>query len=85
MPLPDVLQDNVTDACHRLGYEFVERIFYEAAKDAGFCDAKDRGMALHRLWIREGYGKLPSWVKDFILRKNEIHHLKEVIHITVKD
>ena len=71
MPLPDVVPaDSVTDACRVVGFEFVERIFYEAAKEAKFPNPKDRGMALHRLWCREGYKSLPDWVKDFVLRVN---------------
>ena len=77
--------DSVTDACKRLGYQFTEQLFYEAAKDAGFRDPKDRGMALHRLWVREGYDSLPNFCKEYVLRMNEVCHERKVTHITVKD
>lgn len=76
MSLPDVVSDNITDTAHRRGYIFVEQVFYEAAKDNGYTglDLKDRSVALHRLWQREGYDPLPSWVKDYCLRSCEQSH-----------
>lgn len=69
--LPDIIHDAVTDCAQRHGWQFTEQVFFEAAKDAGFRNPQDRAMALNRLWIREGYDKLPEFVKDYILRQCE--------------
>lgn len=66
-----VMADSVTDAMARCGFKFAEQIFYEAAKAAQFPDAKDRTMALYRVWIREGYQALPDFCKDWVLKACE--------------
>lgn len=72
--LPDVVRDNITDCAQRQGFLFVEQVFFEAAKREGFRDAKDRAMALHRLWSREGYVPLPDFVKDYVLQTTNQFH-----------
>ena len=65
--LPDVVHDSVTDVAQRKSYQFVERVFYEAARSARLPNANDVALALYRVWIRDGYEALPGFVKEFCL------------------
>lgn len=74
--VPDVVQDNITDAAKRLGFQFTEQVFYRAALEAGFTNtAEDKARQLDVHWKRSGYSTLPPWVKDFVLRAcaGEVH------------
>lgn len=69
--LPDLIQDNVTDAAKRLGVSFTVLVLIKAAHMAGLPKHTDNGHALHRLWQRAGYDSLPDNIKLQILRINE--------------
>ena len=73
--IPDIVQDSVTDACRRLGVQFVESLFYSAALNAGFgARSEDRAREVHIQWARGGYQALPVWVKQYILEVMDGQH-----------
>lgn len=68
--IPDIVQDNITDAAKRCGYKFTEQVFYLYALDSGHTGeiSEKKARELDTLWKRQGYIALPQAVKDFVLR-----------------
>lgn len=70
--VPSGVADQVVDFATRKGFQFTEQVFYSAALDAGYgTRAEDIARQLDTTWRRQGYEKLPTYVKDFLLRTFE--------------
>jgi len=75
--LPDIVQDNCTDAAKRLGCQFIESFFFRAALEAGFgTRSEDKAREINLAWSRGGYDNLPHWVKKFALDVCDGQHVK---------
>ena len=76
LSVPDVVSDNVTDACRRVQltpYNLFQKAATEV-KEGGFSNAFEVGERWYRLWAKKGYHALPPAVKQFILDCNEGHY-----------
>ena len=73
--VPDIVQDNITDACKRLGLKYVEQFFFKAAEAAGFSNPEDCARHRHQQWIKEGYRALPPYIQEYALQacNGEVH------------
>lgn len=80
MAIPNVCQDNVTDAARRLGCQFLESFFFRASLEAGYgTRSEDKARELHVKWTKEGYKALPDFVKNFALAVCDGKHLSEPV------
>lgn len=78
--IPDVISDNVTDACKRLGCS-LSKLFLKAAENCrngkGFSNNGEVAEHMYQLWVKGGYEALPHAFKEFVLECNEGQHRYE--------
>lgn len=75
--LPDVMQDNVTDAARRLGLDDVHQLFLLISHQRRENDIHGSAQTAFSIWARGGYDALPETIQEFVLRVCEGQYVNE--------